>query len=70
MRPGHAPRSFPNTGVTIPSLPRSWGGPLWMGEHTPWQEVTQLDHAWELPAQRAGLAQPHLPCYWVPGNLW
>ncbi|XP_011933360.1 PREDICTED: uncharacterized protein LOC105594178 [Cercocebus atys] len=42
VRPGHAPRSFPNTGVTIPSLPRSWGGPLWTGCRGPHRREAEL----------------------------
>lgn len=59
--PGQAPWSFPDTDVTIPGLPGSWGCPLWAGEHTPWQ-VTHLGQhgsswnsgwAWLSPASSA-----------------
>lgn len=34
--------SFPGRDITIPGLPGSWDGPVWVGEHTPWQEVMHL----------------------------
>lgn len=60
MWPGHED-------VTVPGLPRTWGGPLWADEHTPWQEAAYLGPAWE-PGNpgRARLSPAPSAAFWEP----